>query len=105
MSDSGNCSRRAMLLRVATGLSLVPLALSKSSRVQAAGMALLSEKEPAAQAVHYVEDASRAKDAQPGSNCSNCSIYSAADDTQGSCTLFKDKLVKAAGWCSSWSGL
>jgi len=94
-----------MLRRVAMGLSLMPLALSKSSRARAAGMPLLSEKEPAAQAVHYVEDASRAKDAQAGANCSNCSIYSATGDTQGSCTLFKDKLVKAAGWCSSWSGL
>jgi hypothetical protein len=105
MSDSSNCSRRAMLLHVAMGLSLMPLALSKSTEAQAAAMPLLSEKDPAAQAVHYVEDASRATDAQPGANCSNCSIYSATGDTQGGCTLFKDKLVKAAGWCSSWSGL
>ena len=105
MNDSSNIPRRAVLLRVALGLSLMPLAMGKSSRARAAAMTLVSEKDPAAQAVHYVEDASRAKDAQAGANCSNCSIYSAAGDTQGSCTLFKDRLVKAAGWCSSWSGL
>jgi hypothetical protein len=105
MKPTENLSRRAMLQRVALGLSLAPAALTRSTTARAASLPLLGEQEPAAKAVHYVEDASRAKDASSGASCSNCSIYSAAGDTQGSCTLFKDKLVKAAGWCSSWSGL
>jgi hypothetical protein len=97
--DTAPLSRRALLTRVALGLSLSPMAL-------AAEPPLLSEKDSKAREVHYVEDASRAKDAQPGANCSNCSIYSSpAGATAGQCTLFPGKLVKAAGWCSSWSGL
>ena len=38
--------------------------------------------------------------------CSNCSVYGGADGAaQGACTLFPGKLVQAAGWCKSWSGL
>jgi hypothetical protein len=98
MSTAHDRDRRVLLQRIALGLSLTSLA-------RAAPPALLREQDPEAKAVHYVEDASRAKDAPPGASCSNCSIYAALNDTQGSCTLFKDKLVKAAGWCSSWSGL
>ena len=102
MSDARNPSRRA-LLRQALGLALTPLALARPAH--SAAPPLLSEQDPAAKALHYVEDASRAKDAQPGADCSNCAIYTAAGDAQGSCALFPGKLVKAAGWCSSWSGL
>jgi len=104
MKHAEDPTRRAMLQRIALGLSLAPLALRTTARA-ANSPPLLSEQDPAAKAVHYVEDASRAKDASAGADCSNCSIYTAAGGTQGSCTLFKDKLVKAAGWCSSWSGL
>ena len=97
--DILNAARRGLLTRVAAGLSL-------SSTVLAADAPLLSEQDPKAKAVHYVEDAARAKEAQSGANCSNCSIYSAPDGASvGKCTLFPGKLVKAAGWCSSWSGL
>jgi hypothetical protein len=72
----------------------------------ATDLPLISEQDPAAKAVHYVEDASRPKAAASGADCSSCSLYSAAGGaTQGTCTLFPDKLVKAAAWCSSWSGL
>jgi hypothetical protein len=97
MRQPENPSRRILLQRVALGLSVTSLA--------SAADALLPEQDPEAKKVHYVEDAGRAKEAQPGSNCSNCSIYTAMGDTQGGCTLFKGKLVKAAGWCNAWSGL
>ena len=41
-----------------------------------------SEQDPAARAVHYVEDASRAEGAASGADCSNCSIYSASPATR-----------------------
>jgi hypothetical protein len=97
MKPPENPARRVLLQRVALGLSVTALA--------SAADPLLSEQDPEAKKVHYVEDAGRAKEAQAGSNCSNCSIYSAMGDTQGSCTLFKGKRVKAAGWCNAWSGL
>ena len=67
---------------------------------------LLSEADPAAKEQQYVADATKPKGAPPGALCSNCSIYGGAKGADsGTCTLFPGKLVKAAGWCKSWSGL
>ena len=53
-----------------------------------------------------MEDASKSKDAQPGADCSNCVLYKGPPGSaQGPCKLFEGKLVKSAGWCSSWSDL
>jgi hypothetical protein len=104
MSPPPNLSRRAILQQVAVGLSAISLGAFKSS-AQAADP-LLSEQDPEAKKVQYVEDASRVKQAQSsGQTCANCSVYTAQGDTQGTCGLFKGKLVKAAGWCNAWSGL
>jgi hypothetical protein len=105
MNEPSNPARRALLQQAATGLSLTCLSLAAVAPARGAAALLVSEQDPAAKAVHYVDDARRAKGAQSGAECSNCSIYSAAGETQGGCTLFPGKLVKAAGWCSSWSGL
>jgi hypothetical protein len=105
MTEVLNPGRRALLQRAALGLSIAPLALGRSPAALGADLPLISEQDPAAKAVHYVEVASRAKEAASGTDCSNCSLYGAAGATQGTCTLFPGKLVKAAGWCRSWSGL
>jgi High potential iron-sulfur protein len=106
MNEPRNPGRRALLQQAALGLSLAPLALALAPSAAAGALPLISEQDPAAKAVHYVEDASRAKGAASGADCSSCSLYgAAAGATQGTCTLFPGKLVKAAGWCSSWSGL
>jgi hypothetical protein len=105
MSEPDKPSRRAILRQVAFGLSAGALGFARVPVGNSANEPLLSEQDPAAKKVHYVEDASHAHEAQPGADCSNCSIYAAVGATQGSCTLFKGKLVKAAGWCTAWSGL
>lgn len=105
MNDPSNPSRRAMLRRAAISLSLPALLLGATSPEAQTQLPLISEQDPAAKAVHYVADASRAKAATSGADCSNCSLYGAAGAGQGTCSLFPGKLVKAAGWCSSWSGL
>ena len=103
MRQLRNPGRRTLLKQAALGLSLAPLALAAAP---AADLPLISEQDPAAKAVHYVEDASRAQGGASGAECSNCSIYSAtAGASMGTCTLFPGKLVKAAGWCNKWSGL
>lgn len=103
MDKPVNASRRSLLKNVAMAVSLAPLAVH---RARAAEMPLISEQDPAALAVQYVDDASHAKNAQNGALCSNCSIYSgAAGAAQGPCTLFPGNFVKAAGWCNKWSGL
>jgi hypothetical protein len=102
MDQLRNPTRRALLKNLTIGLSLAPIAAVANSDESP----ILSETDPAAKAVHYVEDASGAKDARPGANCLNCSVYSGASGApQGSCALFPGKLIKAAGWCSAWSDM
>jgi hypothetical protein len=106
MTEFMNPQRRRLLQKLTIGLSLAPLAAIDAPRARGAELPLLSEQDPAAKAEAYVEDASRAKGASSGALCSNCSVYGGADGAaQGPCTLFPGKLVKAAGWCKSWSGL
>ncbi len=106
MTESMNPGRRRVLCELAIGLSLAPLAGIAARSAHGAELPLLSEQDPAAKAVAYVADASRAKSATSGAMCSNCSVYGGAEGAaQGTCTLFPGKLVKAAGWCKSWSGL
>jgi hypothetical protein len=108
MRELRNPGRRALLKQAALGLSLAPLALAETTATATAAddLPLLSEQEPAAKAVYYVEAAGRAQGAASGAECSNCSIYSApAGASKGTCTLFPGNSVKAAGWCNKWSGL
>jgi hypothetical protein len=71
----------------------------------------LSEADPKAQAVGYVEDASKVDKAKfpsfaAGQTCANCSLFQGtAKDAYGGCTLFGDKQVAAPGWCSSYSNM
>ena len=99
-------SRRRLLKRLAMGVALVPVAALSARRACAAepALPLLSVTAAEAKAVHYTENARTAKDA--GENtCANCGLYQGANGSaQGPCQLFPGKAVKAAGWCSSWSG-
>jgi len=97
--------RRRLLQRLMLGVSLAPVAASGLRTVLAATSApLLAVDAPEAKAVNYVENASNAKGAKPGSNCASCGLYQGANGSaQGPCSLFPGKDVKAAGWCSSWA--
>jgi len=85
------------------GMILIP-ATSLLGRAAFADAPLVTTDDPTAKALKYVEDASKASDAKPGSRCANCSFYQGAPNSkQGPCTVFAGKQVKAAGWCSSWA--
>jgi hypothetical protein len=105
MNDATPLSRRRLLQRLLLGASLAPVAASGLRRALAADAApLLAVDAPEAKAVRYVEDARNAKGATPGSNCASCGLYQGPNgSTQGPCSLFPGKQVKAAGWCSSWA--
>lgn len=71
----------------------------------------LSESDPTAAALGYVENASTVdtakwtKKAGPEGDkqmCSNCSLYQPIDDEWGGCSIFPGKKVKGAGWCNAW---
>lgn len=95
-------SRRRLLKDVTLAVVLLPVA-GKPLAALAADMPLLTTADPAAKALQYVEDASKASAAKPGSKCANCKNYQgAANSTQGGCVIFPGKAVKSAGWCLSW---
>ena len=104
MSEEISLSRRRLLRRLALGASVAPVAAGALRTTLAAPAPLLSVDAPEAKAVKYVENASDAQGATPGSRCANCGLYQGPDgSSQGPCQLFPGKEVKAAGWCSSWA--
>jgi hypothetical protein len=99
-----NLSRRRLLQNLTVGAPLLPLALYPLNAAVAADAPLLSPDAKEAKAVKYVEDASQAKGAIAGSTCANCALYQGhAGSSMGPCQIFAGKVVKAAGWCSSWA--
>jgi hypothetical protein len=98
-------SRRKVLQSLTLTLPLLPFAGITLDRALAADSPpLLSPEATEAKAVKYVEDASHAKGALPGSTCANCGLYQGkAGAAAGPCQIFTGKQVKAAGWCSSWA--
>jgi high potential iron-sulfur protein len=100
---SQNLSRRRLLQSLSVGVPLLPLA-ARLSPALAADAPLLSPDTKEAKAVKYVEDASKAQGAVKGSTCANCALYQGhAGAPTGPCQIFAGKVVKAAGWCSSWA--
>lgn len=95
-------SRRRFLRLGALALA-VPLAARlalPAARAQA--LPKLPLDHPQARALAYVEDASTSTHAsfKPGSDCTNCQFYTAAN--QG-CTLFPGFSVEPRGWCAAWA--
>jgi formylmethanofuran:tetrahydromethanopterin formyltransferase len=92
--------RRVFLLTVAASTS----ALSVGVRAQS----LVDERDPQAQALGYVADASKVDTKKyskfvSGQNCTICSLYQGkATDKAAACALFAGKLVAGPGWCSAW---
>jgi High potential iron-sulfur protein len=104
VSEPKSLSRRQLLQRLVLGVPAAATVLARSPQARAAELPLLSPAAPEAKAVHYVEDASKAKGATAGASCATCGLYQGATGSvQGACQLFPGKDVKAKGWCSSWA--
>ena len=96
-------TRRVFMLRVA--VAGAALGAWKAG----AQPAKVSEKDPQAVALGYVDDTKRA-DAKKFPNhtndqkCANCQLFQGkASDASAPCTLFAGKLVSSGGWCSAWT--
>jgi len=69
----------------------------------------LDEKDPAAVALGYVENAGQVDIKKypafvKGSNCENClQLQGSAGSDYRPCGLFPGKLVAVGGWCKSWT--
>jgi len=104
MSQPTNPSRRSLLKKLAIGVSCLPLLDVSIGELFAADAPLVAANDPTAVALKYVEDASKAVGAKPGSKCATCRLYQGATGSkQGPCAIFPGKQVKAAGWCASWN--
>jgi len=92
-------------LSLAAGLS----AALPWRQTQGAAPPHLDEKDPAAVALAYVENAARVDvkkypDFVKGSTCENClQLQGSPGTSYRPCSLFPGKLVAAGGWCKSWT--
>ncbi len=89
-----------MTLAAAGAASIGSLALAQTK---------VDEKEPQAQALGYVADATKAdvkKFAKyaAGQHCGTCALYQGKPtDPAGPCPLFAGKQVLSGAWCSAWA--
>ena len=105
-----NQGRRNAVRLLLGGLAASPLLnLVDATLVQAADLPHLSEDDPAAKALHYVNDAAKGNRTDKGGtpaakqHCQNCRFVQADAGDWRPCQLFPGKAVNANGWCMSWT--
>jgi len=104
MSHEESNESRRRFLKIAAGTAAAAVVVGTLPRLaRAADLPHLSESDPTAKALGYVEDASATKDPKhkAGDTCANCQFYSGAGTGFGPCQLFPGKAVSAKGWCVS----
>lgn len=110
MSNPAESQARRRFLKIAVSAAAVaPVAAVVLPRIALAQD--LPTVDPAtdatAKALHYVDDAAKAKDNpsfKAGSDCANCQFYTGKAGAElGPCALFPGKSVHAKGWCASWA--
>ncbi len=89
-------------------IAIVPL-LGAAALARAQSAAPLDPKDPQAQALGFVADATKADKAKfpkyaAGQACGTCALYQgAAGAASGPCPIYGGKLVSAKSWCSAWA--
>jgi hypothetical protein len=104
MSNEQDTESRRRFLKVAAGTTVAAVVIGGLPRfARAADLPPVTEADPTAKALGYVEDASKTADAKhkAGADCSNCQFYSGGATGRGPCQLFPGKSVNAKGWCVS----
>jgi hypothetical protein len=104
MTNEKDIESRRRFLKVAAGTAAVAMVAGGLPRfARAADLPSVTEADPTAKALGYVEDASKSTNAKhkAGDDCSNCQFYSGGATGRGPCQLFPGKSVNAKGWCVS----
>ena len=103
-------SRRSFIaLAGVTGAAVLVGIRPALTFAQGASPPHLSESDPTAKALGYVEDASKVDKTKfpaykPGALCGNCNFFQGkATDAYAPCQIFPGKAVNAKGWCASHS--
>ncbi len=103
-------TRRQFLTTLAVAVAAGTL-VSRTDAVRAQDpLPLLSEDDPTAKALGYVDDVGKVPAGEPllkpGSNCANCLHYKAESAAPvAPCALFPGKSVPANAWCKAWAAL
>lgn len=101
-------SRRALVKRGLIAGAFIP-AMGFAARSGAAALPALDPKDPTAQALGFVNDATKVDAAanatyKPTQKCSNCAQYQGKPgDATAACNIFAGKSVPAGGWCKVWA--
>jgi len=101
-------SRRALVKGGLIAGALIPV-IGFEASAAAAALVPLDPKDPTAQALGFVTDATKVDAAanvtyKPTQKCSNCVQYQGkAGDATAACTIFAGKSVPAGGWCKVWA--
>jgi hypothetical protein len=104
MSGHEDIESRRRFLKLAAGGAVAAALVGGLPRVSRADdLPHVSDADPTAKALGYVEDATATKDPKHkvGDTCANCQFYSGAPTGYGPCQLFPGKAVSAKGWCIS----
>jgi len=102
-------SRRALVKGGLIAGALIPALGFEANSAAAAALVPLDPKDPTAQALGFVTDATKVDAAanatyKPTQKCSNCAQYQGkASDATAACTIFAGKSVPAGGWCKVWA--
>ena len=104
MSNEKEVESRRRFLKVAAGTAAMAAVMGGMPRyARAADLPPLTDADPTAKALGYVEDANKSTNPKhvAGADCSNCQFYSGGPTGRGPCQLFPGKSVNAKGWCVS----
>jgi hypothetical protein len=104
MSGHEDIESRRRFLKLAAGAAAAAAVVGGLPRIaRADDLPHVSEADPTAKALGYVEDATTTKDPKhkAGDTCANCQFYSGGATGFGPCQLFPGKAVSAKGWCIS----
>jgi hypothetical protein len=97
-------SRRRFFATAGGAIGAVVIAGALPRMAGAADLPHLTLDDPAAKALNYTEDATKAPAPhQAGQECANCNFYQGAATGYGPCQLFVGKSVNAKGWCAGYA--
>lgn len=102
-------SRRQFLATVACGAAAcVVAAVAHRAPAQSGDLPLLSESDPTAKALGYVDDVAKVPAGEPllkpDARCANCLHYQGRPEAATApCALFPGKAVPGKAWCKAWA--
>ena len=102
-------SRRAIVKGGLIAGAFIPAMSLMSRSAHATALPPLDPKDPTAQALGFVPDATKVDTAsnptyKPNQKCGTCAQFQVkAGDASGGCNIFVGKSVPAGGWCKTWA--